>query len=199
MSTEPVPPPRVGRRADPQVPHITETLLKVNTPRPTAAVFSTAWPAMLLVLSAAFLFAMLFPVLGVLLLVTAPPAVVVAFAVAAFKARKIRLTVTDEVVRVSNGKAGYACDRSQVRSALLVSKLKRRVLAPRTTDLFLLDDAGRSVMMLSGRLWPAAVLEQVIDIVTPNDVQRLPGPESLASVQTRFPRILMGPGSSPGR
>ena len=48
-------------------------------------------------------------------------------------------------------------------------------------------------MMLSGRLWPAAVLEQVIDIVAPNDVQRLPGPESLVSLQTRFPRILKGP------
>ncbi len=199
MSTEPVPPPRVGRRSDPPVPHKTETLLKVNTPRPTPAVFSSAWPAILLVLLASFLFAMLFPSLGVLLLVTAPPAVFIAFAVAAIKARKIRLTVTDEVVKVSNGKAGYACDRSQVRSALLVSKLRRRVLAPRTTDLFLLDGEGSSVMMLSGRLWPPTLLEQVIDIVTPNEVQRLPGPESLASLQTRFPRILKGPGSSPSR
>ena len=104
--------PASGAAADPPVPRTTKTLLKVNTPRPTAAVFSTAWPAILLVLVVAFLFAMLFPVLGVLLLVTAPPAVLIAFAVAAFKARKIRLTVTDEVVRVSNGKAGYACDRA---------------------------------------------------------------------------------------
>ncbi len=196
MSNEPVPPPRVGRRADPQVPHTTTTLLKVNTPRPTGAVFGRAWPVIVLTLLVCFLFASFFPSLGTLLLVTAPPAVLIAFAVAAIKARRIRLTVTDEVVRVSNGKAGYACDRSQVQSALLVSKLRRRVLAPRTTDLFLLDGEGASVMMLSGRLWPPGVLEQVIDIVTPNEVQRLPGPASLTSLQTRFPRILKRPGGS---
>jgi len=174
-------------------------LLKVNTPRPTAAVFGSAWPAILLVLVASFLFAVLFPSLGALLLVTAPPAVLIAFGYAAFKARGIRLTITEDAVRVSNGKAGYGCDRSQVQAALLVSKLKRRALAPRTTDLFLLDAAGRSVMMLSGRLWPPAVLEQVLDVIAPGEVHRLPGPESLASLQTRFPRILKGPGSSPSR
>jgi hypothetical protein len=193
VPTEPVPPPRVGRRSDPPAPRTSTTFLQVNTPRPTAAVLSTAWPVIVLALAISFLFATFFPELGALLLVAVPPAVLVAFAFAALKARGIRLTVTDEVVRVSNGKAGYACDRADVRSALLVSKLRRRALAPRTTDLFLLDGESRSVMMLSGRLWPAAVLEQVIDIVTPNDVQRLPGPESLVSLQTQFPRILKGP------
>jgi hypothetical protein len=170
-------------------------LLKVNTPRPTAAVLSTAWPIILLVVVVSFLFATLFPTIGTLLWFTAPPAVVIAVAIAALRARSIRLTVTDEVVRVSNGKTGYACDRAQVQSALLVSKMRRRALAPRTTDLFLLDGAGSSVMLLSGRLWPAALLEQVIALISPGDVQRLPGPENLTSLQTRFPRILREPGS----
>jgi hypothetical protein len=171
-------------------------LLQVNTPRPTAAVFSTAWPVMLVAVVGSYLFATLFPSLGALLLVSVPPAVLVAFALAVFKARSIRLTVTEEVVRVSNGKAGYACDRATVQSALLVSKLKRRALAPRTTDLFLLDSDGSSVMMLSGRLWPVVVLEQVIDVITPADVQRLPGPESLASLHAKFPRLLLTGGTS---
>ena len=196
MTTEPVPPPRVGRRSDPPVAPSTKPSFKVNTPRPTSAVFSTAWPVILLALAGSYLFATLFPALGALLLVTAPPAVIIAFAIAAIKARNIRLTVTDEVVRVSNGKAGYSCDRTQVQSALLVSKMKRRMLAPRTTDLFLLAGDGNSVMMLSGRLWPADILEQVIEIVAPNAVQRLPGPESLASLQNRFPQLLKGPKGS---
>jgi len=196
VTTEPVPPPRVGRRSDPPVPRTAKPLFEVNTPRPTAAVFSTAWPVIVLALVGSLLFASLFPALGALLLITAPPAVLVAFAIAALRARSIRLTITDQLVRVSNGKAGYSCHRPEVQSALLVSKMKRRTLAPRTTDLFLLDGDGSSVMLLSGRLWPADLLEQVIDIVAPNAVQRLPGPESLASLQTRFPQMLKGPKSA---
>ena len=196
MSNEPVPPPRVGRRSDPPLPHNTKPLFRVSTPRPTAAVFSTAWPVILLALVASYLFATLFPSLGALLLVSVPPAVLVAFGSAVFKARSIRLTVTDETVRVSNGQAGYSCNRSDVRSAVLVSKLKRRMLAPRTTDLFLLDGDGSSVMMLSGRLWPATLVEEVIDVITPADVQRLPGPESLPSLHARFPRLLLAGGKS---
>ena len=75
---------------------------------------------------------------------------------------------------MSNGKAGYACARSHVQSAVLVARFARRVVAPRTTDLILLDRDGRKALLLSGLLWPATVLEQVIDLM-PEPVQRLPG------------------------
>jgi hypothetical protein len=119
-----------------------------------------------------------------------PLAVIAALTIGGARARMIRLSVTDEVVRVSNGKAEIACARSHVVSAVLVERLARRRLAPATTDLILLERNGRSVLLLSGLLWPPPILEQVIAIVVPNAVERVSGRQTPASLTARFPRIL---------
>ena len=50
---------------------------------------------------------------------------------------------------------------------MLVARLARRWLEPRTTDLILLDRTGRCALLLSGRLWPPAVLEEVLELIEP--------------------------------
>ena len=69
---------------------------------------NNGWMMMAAVLVVAYLFATLFPTLGGLLLIGAPLAVLGAGSLAACQVRKVRLTVTDEIVRVSNGKTGMA-------------------------------------------------------------------------------------------
>ena len=151
--------------------------------------FITSWPVTFAVLLAAYLFALLFPSVGALMLIAAPVAVGGALLLAANAARKIRLTVTEEEVRVANTKAAIACDRSHVVSAVLVESLARRWLEPRTTDLILLDRTGRCALLLSGRLWPPAVLEQVLGLITP-EIIRLTGKQTPLSLAAKFPHIL---------
>lgn len=155
--------------------------------------FLTGWPVMLMIVLLAFVVGIQFPVLAALLVVGVPLAVGGAFAVAAMKARSIRLVVTPEVVRVTSGKDGVACDRSHVERLVLADGLKRRPLAPRTADLMLLNKSGRTVLLLSGLLWPVAVLEQVIGALAPLPVDRIPGPQSAASLLARYPSIFASP------
>lgn len=152
--------------------------------------FVTSWPVIFSVLLVAYLFALLFPAVGALMLFGAPLAVGGALLISANAARKIRLTVTEEEVRVANKKAAIACDRSHVVTAVLVDSLARRLLAPRTTDLILLDRTGRCALLLSGRLWPPAVLEQVLGLITPQVVDRVAGKQTPVSLTARFPHIL---------
>jgi hypothetical protein len=142
------------------------------------------------VLLIGYLFALWFPSVAALMLFAVPIAVGAALLIAAAAARKIRLTVTDQEVRVANNKAAIACDRSHVVSAVLVESLARRWLEPRTTDLILLDRTGRCALLLSGRLWPPAVLEQVLGLVEPEDIVRVPGKQTPRSLAARFPNIL---------
>lgn len=164
--------------------------LDIAAPHPIRAILITGWPPILLVLLICYLAALLFPVLAAPLLIGAPLAVIAALAVGGARARRIRLTVTDEVIRVSNGKAQIACDRAHVDSAVLVESLSRRRLAPRTTDLIFLERDGRSVLLLSGLLWPPAILQQVLEVVAPLPVERVTGRQTPGSLSKKFPRIL---------
>lgn len=152
--------------------------------------FFTGWPMIFTVLLLAYLFALLFPSVGALMLFGAPLAVGAALVLAAVSAGKITLTVTEEEVRVANNRAAIACDRSHVTAAVLVEKLSRRWFAPRTTDLILLDRTGRCALLLSGRLWPPAVLDQVLDLITPASVDRVGGKQTPLSLTARYPHIL---------
>ena len=68
--------------------------------------------------------------------------------------------------------------------------LARRRFRARTTDLILLDRDGRTALLLSGTLWPPAVLERVIDTLGPVPVERVTGKQTPASLAARYPRIL---------
>lgn len=165
-------------------------LLDVAAPRPIRAMLITGWPPIVLALLLSYLFAIFFPLLAAPLLIGVPLAVLAAFTIGAARARRIHLTVTDDIVRVSNGKVEIACARAHVVSAVLVDSLKRRRLAPATTDLILLERNGRSTLLLSGLLWPPAILDQVIAIVVPDAVERVSGRQTPSSLAARFPRIL---------
>ncbi|MET0865926.1 MAG: hypothetical protein ABWZ98_16465 [Nakamurella sp.] len=164
-------------------------LLDVAAPHPIRSMFVTSWPVIFSVLLAGYLFALLFPPVAALMLFAVPLAVGGALLVAGNAARKIRLTVTDQQVRVANSKAAIACDRSHVVTAVLVESLARRWLEPRTTDLILLDRTGRCALLLSGRLWPPAVLEQVLGLIEP-EIARVTGKQTPASLAAQFPNIL---------
>ncbi len=166
------------------------TLLAVRAPSPFVSVLITGWPVIAIVLAASYLFATLFPALGGLLLIGAPVAVLGSMGIAAWRVSRIGLTVTDEVVRVSDGKNGHAADRSEVRSALLVESLARKRFGRRTTDLILLDRDGRCALLLSGSLWPPAILEQVIDLLPTVPLERLEGRQTPLTLAARYPKIL---------
>jgi hypothetical protein len=177
--------PRVqpARRPRPKV------LLTIAAPHPVRSMFVTSWPVIFSVLLIGYLFALLFPPVGALMLFAVPLAVGAALLIAAAAARKISLTVTDQEVRVANSKAAIACDRSHLVTAVLVESLARRRLEPRTTDLILLDRTGRCALPLSGRLWPPAVLEQVLVLIE-TDTLRITGKQTPRSLAARFPNIL---------
>ena len=161
---------------------------------------ANGWPMILLVLVVAYLFAMFFPALGGLLLIGAPLGIFAALAAATMRARNIRLTFTDEVIRVTSGKEGFATDREHVHSAVLVESFARRRIGIRTTDLILLDQQGRTALLLSGLLWPPALLERVLDILAVVPVERVEGRQSPDSLALRYPRILQRTdGSDRGR
>ncbi len=166
------------------------TLLDVRAPSPFVSVLITGWLMIFAVLALAYLFATLFPAIGGLLLIGAPVAVLGAMGIAAFRVSRIRLTVTSEIVRVSDGKNGHAADRSEVRSALLVESLARKRFGRRTTDLILLDRDGRCALLLSGRLWPPAILEQVIALLPTVPLERLEGRQTPLTLAARYPKIL---------
>ena len=165
-------------------------MLDLGVQQPMRAIVFNNWPVILLVLGVSYLFAVFFPAIGGLLLIGTPVAVVVALVVAGTRARKIRLKVTDEVISVSNGKAGFACQRAQVHSAVLVESFARQRFGARTESLVLLDRDGRTALMLSGLLWPPAVLEAVIDLLPGVPVERLEGKQSPATLAARYPNIL---------
>jgi hypothetical protein len=155
--------------------------------------FLMGWPMMLLIVLLAYSVAVLFPVLAGLLIVGAPLAVLLAFAVAAVKARNIRLVVTPEVVLTSSAKDAVSCDRDHVALVVLVESFRRRALAPRSTDLILVGRGGRAELLLSGLLWPAAILEEVVDALAPLPVERVSGRQTVASLAARYPDILRSP------
>ena len=165
-------------------------LLDVGTPQPMKAMAFNSWPLILAVLLASYLVAVLFPTIGGLLLIVMPIAVVAALVAGGVRAKKIHLTVTEDMIKVSNGKDGNACARSHVQSAVLVESFARRKWSPRTTTLILLDRDGRNALLLSGLLWPPAVLEQVIDLMPNVPVERLEGTQSPDSLAVRYPNIL---------
>ncbi len=149
-----------------------------------------SWPLIVGVLLLSYLVAVFFPAIGGLLLIVMPVAVVAALVAGGFRAKKIRLTVTEDMIKVSNGKDGNACDRSHVQSAVLVESFARRRWSPRTETLILLDRDGRNALLLSGFLWPPAVLEEVIDLMPDVPVERLEGTQSPDSLAARYPKIL---------
>ena len=148
---------------------------EVSADRPARAVLLSGLPSILLVLVVTYLFATFFPAIGALLLIVIPVAVVAALVAGAVRTRRIRLMVTEEVVKVTNGKAGTACLRSDIQTAVVVERFARRPLSPRTTNLILLNDKGRTLLMLSGLLWPVDVLRRVIDMVEPAEVVDVSG------------------------
>lgn len=154
------------------------------------AMVYNSWPLILLVLVLSYLMALFFPALGGLLLIVTPIAIIAALVAAGYRVRKIRLKVTDEVMSVSNGKSGFACNPADVRSAVLVENLARRRLGLRTESLILLDDQGRTAMMLFGLLWPPAVLDAVIELLPGVPVERLEGKQSPLTLAARYPNIL---------
>lgn len=149
-----------------------------------------SWPFILAALAVSYIFAVVFPALGGLLLIVMPIAVIAAVLAGGARARKIRLTVTPDVIRASSGKIGISCDRAHVESALLVESFARRWWSPRTSTLILLDRDGRNALLLSGMLWPPAVLEQVINLMPDVPVTRLEGKQSPDSLAARYPKIL---------
>jgi hypothetical protein len=141
-----------------------------------------------------------FPALGGLLLIVTPIAVVAALVAAGMRARKIRLTVTEDVIAVSSGKSGIACDRSHVQSAVLVEDFVRRRLGPRTESLILLDRDGKTALMLYGLLWPPAVLQRVIALMPDVPLERIEGKQTPESLAVRYPNILQNTdGTESGR
>ena len=177
-----LPEPRRARRS--------ATRYEVAADRPTRAVLLSGLPSIMLVLVVVYLFATFFPALGALLLVVIPVAVIAALVVGAFRTRRIKLVVTDEVVKVTNGKAGTACLRSDIHTAVVVERFARRPLSPRTTNLILLNEQGRTLLMLGGLLWPVDVLRRVIAMVEPAEVVDVPGRQTPKTLAARFPRIL---------
>ena len=166
------------------------THYEVSADRPARAVLLSGLPSILLVLVVTYLFATFFPALGALLLIVIPVAVIAALVAGAVRTRRIQLKVTEEVVKVTNGKAGTACLRSDITTAVLVERFARRPLSPRTTNLILLNDKGRTLLMLSGLLWPVDVLRRVIDMVEPAEVIDVPGRQTPKMLAASFPRIL---------
>lgn len=175
-------------------------LLDVGVPQPMRAIVYNSWQLILLILGVSYFFAVFFPAIGGLLLIATPIAVVAALIVAGTRARKIRLKVTDEVISVSNGKAGFACERSQVQSAVLVESFSRHRFGARTESLVLMDRDGKTAAMLSGLLWPPVVLEEVIDLLPGLPVDRLEGKQTPATLAVKYPNILRNTdGSESGR
>ena len=162
----------------------------VSSPQPVRAMWATGWPLVACVLLAAFIIGMLFPLVGLPLLIFAPLAVGAAFLVAAQRAKAIRLEVSKDAVRVSNDKTGLSCQRSDVHSALLVESFERGPLMPSTTDLILLNRAGRSLIVLTGLLWPPAILDRVVDVLGPIPVERVTGKQTPQSLARRYPEIV---------
>lgn len=129
-----------------------------------------------------------FPVLAGLVMVGAPLAVIAAFAVTAIRAHSIRLTVTDEVVRVFSGKSGVTCDRYGIDRLVLVDGFKRRWSTPRSPALIMLDSSGHAIMLLSALLWSSPVLERVIELLAPLPVDRI-GPQTSKSLTAIYPDV----------
>ena len=167
-----------------------ELLLDVGVPQPMRAMLFNSWPLILAALVLSYLAAMFFPAIGGLLLIGTPIAIVAALVAAGSRAKKIRLRVTDEMMSVSNGKGGFACDRSAVRSAVLVESLARRRFGIRTQSLILLDEQGRTAFMLNGLLWPPAVIDSVIRLMPGVPLERLEGKQSPETLAARYPNIL---------
>lgn len=142
------------------------TRFEVSADRPARAVLLSGLPSILLVLVVTYLFATFFPAIGALLLIVIPVAVVAALVAGAVRTRRIRLT------------------------AVVVERFARRPLSPRTTNLILLNDKGRTLLMLSGLLWPVDVLRRVIDMVEPAEAVDVPGRQTPKTLAARFPRIL---------
>ena len=158
--------------------------------RPVRAMLISGLPLILLMLFVVYVFAVLFPTIGVLLLITTPLAVIAALAVAGIRARRVHLVVSDELVQVTNGQTGVTCERRYIKTAILVERFARRPLSTRATNLIFLDAQGRTLLMLAGMLWPADVLERVVATVDPADVVRMPGRQTPKTLAARFPRIL---------
>lgn len=177
-----------------------EEVFEVSPPAPVRAMLLNGWPMAAAVIVLLGAFAVFFPALGAFLIFFTPLAIGAAFLVGAVRVRGIRLRVTDEVVQVTNGKAGAGCDRTQIRTAVLVDSFSRRRTLPRRTDLILLDPHGRALLLLAGLLWPREVLEDVIDLLIPVDVVRVPGRHTPKTLARRFPRLLEPvPGQPAGR
>lgn len=148
------------------------------------------WPIAVGILVIAAVFAFFFPLLGILLAVSTPLAVLAAFFYGMTRARLIRVQVSDDVITVGNGKAGNACDRAEIRTAVVVQGLRRRPTLPRTTDLVLLDARGRTLLLVPGLLFAADTFDDIIDLIRPATVERLSGPFSPEQLAQRYPLIL---------
>lgn len=157
---------------------------------PYRAMALNGWPIAVGLLVIVVVFAFFFPLLGILLAISTPLAILAAYFYGMTRARLIRVMVSDDVITVGNGKTGNACDRAEISTALVVQGLRRRATLPRTTDLILLDARGRTLLLVPGLLFAADTFDEIIDLIRPATVERLSGrftPESLAE---RFPLIL---------
>ncbi len=157
---------------------------------PYRAMALNGWPIALGLLVIAVIFAFFFPLLGILLAVSTPLAILAAYFYGMTRARLIRVQVSDDVVSVSNGKTGNACDRAEIRTAVIVQGLRRRVTLPRTTDLILLDARGRTLLLVPGLLFAAETFDDIVDLIRPATVDRLSGAFTPESLTERYPLIL---------
>ena len=164
--------------------------MSVAAPYPVRAMWALSWPLMGCVLLAAFLVGMFFPVMGLPLLILTPVAVAAAFWLAARHARTVRLDINRDAVRVTNDRTALTTPRQEVASALWVESFHRGPLLPDTTDVFLLDKAGRSLLMLNGLLWPPAMLDRALDVLGPPPVERVPGRQTGATLTARHPALV---------
>lgn len=148
------------------------------------------WPVAVGLLVIVVIFAFFFPLLGILLAVSTPLAILAAYFYGMTRARLIRVQVTDDVITVGNAKTGNSCDRSEVHTAVVVQGLRRRATLPRTTDLILLDARGRTLLLVPGLLFAAETFDDIIDLIRPATVDRLSGAFRPESLTERYPLIL---------
>lgn len=183
-------PPPARRWGQPSDPNRTPDFYERSADHPYRAMALNGWPVAVGLLVIAVVFAFFFPLLGILLAVSTPLAILAAYFYGMTRARLIRVQVTDDVITVGNGKAGNACDRSEIRTAVVVQGLRRRATLPRTTDLILLDARGRTLLLVSGLLFAVETFDDIIDLIRPGTVDRLSGAFTPESLTERYPLIL---------
>lgn len=183
-------PPPARRWGQPSDPNRAPEFYERSADHPYRAMALNGWPVAFGLLVFAVLFAFFFPLLGILLAVSTPLAILAAYLYGMTRARLIRVQVTDDVITVGNARTGNSCDRAEIHTAVVVQGLRRRITLPRTTDLILLDARGRTLLLVPGLLFSAETFDDIIDLIRPATVDRLTGAFSPESLTQRYPLIL---------